>query len=197
MNRSTANLRILIADEHAEVRRGVRKLLKQRREWSVCGESATGKTTVEMARLLQPDIVYLDLSLPGRDAVEVISEIMGACPAVKIVILAEDNAGERALKALAAGAIGLAMKSDAPGDLLLTVQNIAKNRRFISPAAEKCIRKYVRREMKKLVRARNDIDRAIAYFELLKAQLPEKGERPKSIARPKSGNLIEMTRKHH
>jgi NarL family two-component system response regulator LiaR len=194
MTRPTMKLTILISDDHEEVRRDIRTLLEQRREWKVCGEAATGSETVDMAKTLCPDMLFLDLTLPDMDAVDVIPEIREVCPTVKIVVLAMRDSGELAVRALAAGASGLAMKSDTAKDFLLTVQNIAKDRRFLSPAASRYVKKYVRKEMKNLIQARKDIERAISDFERMEAQLP-KSEEARPISDVKSENLIEMKRK--
>jgi|SRR5665213_860321 len=128
-------LTVLIADDHEVVCRGIRTLLEAQPEWKVCGEAATGGETIAKARELRPDVLLLDLTLPDMGAVEAIPEIMAVCPNVKIVALAMHDSGEMAAKALAAGACGVAMKSDAANDLLLTVQGVGSDRPFLSPAA--------------------------------------------------------------
>jgi len=128
-------LRILIADDQELVRRGIRSLLEGRREWIVCGEAATAGDTIEKVRKLHPDVLLLGVRLPDMDAAEAIPEIMDGCPTTKIIALAMHDSGEQAAGALAAGAVGLALKSDAANDLLLTLQNIARNQPFFSPAA--------------------------------------------------------------
>lgn len=172
MNRPTMNLSILIADNHEDVRRDIRMLLEERREWKVCGEAVTGGEIIEMARTLRPDLLLLDPALPDMDARQTIPEIKEVCPTARIVLLAVRNSEELAVKAMAAGASGLAMKSDTARDLLPTLQDILKNRRFLSPAAERCMKKYVGIEMKRLIRERRDIDTAIVVFERLEAQSP-------------------------
>lgn len=127
--------RILIADDHEVVRRGIRTLIEELKEWSVCGEAATGGEAVEKAGALHPDMLLLDVTLPDMDSAEVVSRIMATCPAVKIVAMAMPASGVQAAKAVGAGASGVAMKSDAAKDILATLQNIGTSHPFSSPAA--------------------------------------------------------------
>jgi DNA-binding NarL/FixJ family response regulator len=148
--------RVLIADDHEVVRRGIRTVLEARRDWQVCGEAATGGETIEKAARLRPDVLLLDLTLPDMDPAQAIPEIMEICPNVKIIGLAMHDSGELAAGALAAGASGLTMKSDAANDLLLTLQQIGKNQLFLSSAAVKLLQVHLattrtpRRDLKDL-----------------------------------------------
>ena len=129
---------LLIADEYEVVRCGIRSLLKQT-DWLICGETASGAETVARARELQPDLVLFDVTLPDMGAGPTVAAIFEVCPATRIVALAPDNAGEQAASALAAGATGLAMKSDSTSSLLLTVESVGKGSPFLSPAAIRLI----------------------------------------------------------
>jgi DNA-binding NarL/FixJ family response regulator len=128
-------LNILIADDHEVVRQGFRALLEKRREWKVCGEASTGGETIDKAKKLRPDMLLLDLTLPDMNAIEAITKIMHVCPALKIVALATHDSGDLAAKALAAGASGIAMKSDPATDLVRTIENIGQAQPFLSSAA--------------------------------------------------------------
>ncbi len=130
--------RILIADDYEVVRCGLRALLKQTK-WLICGEAASGAETVEKARELRPDLVLLDVTLPDMDAAQAVAELIGVCPAIRIVALAPDYAVEQAAGALAAGASGLALKSDSAESLLITVESVGKGGSFLSPAAVRLI----------------------------------------------------------
>ena len=133
------SLSILIADDHEVVRRGIRSLLHARPEWKICGEAATGRETIDKAKKLRPDLVLLDLTMPELDGLEAIPQILRACPDTKILVLTMHDSGEMATRALAAGASGLVLKSDAARDLVLAVQAIDKNQPFLSPAVTKLI----------------------------------------------------------
>lgn len=134
-----SGLRILIADDHEVVRRGIRSMLEERRAWRVCGEAATCGETIDKTRTLRPDVLLLDVTMPDRDAAAAIPDIVDVCPTVKIVALTLPDSAELAARALAAGASGLALKSDSAADLVLAVQSVGKNSPFLSPAAVKLV----------------------------------------------------------
>src|ERR1700733_7852955 len=98
MKRPAVELRILIANDHDVVRRGIRTLLEQRRHWVVCGEAATLADTLEKARKLRPDMLLLDVTLPDMDVARAIPEIMEICPKVRILALATHDSGEQAAR---------------------------------------------------------------------------------------------------
>lgn len=133
-------LRILIADNHEVIRCGVRTFLEKQPGWRVCGEAATTKETLQKARTLRPHLLILDVSLPGRAVTDVIPEVMLLCPSVRVVALATRDFGDLAAKALAAGASGLALKSDPATELVLTVQSVAQNKPSLSPGAVEIVR---------------------------------------------------------
>ena len=138
-------LRILIADGHDVFRRGVRSLVEDREEWSVCGEAASGVETIEKTRMLCPDLLLLDITMPDLDAAKAIPRIIHLCPTVKIIALTTGDAAELAAEALAAGVSGLALKSEETCEILLTVQRIIKNRPFLSAGAVMMIRNQLAR----------------------------------------------------
>ena len=140
--------RILIADDSEVVRLGIRTLFEGLREWRICGEAATSGETIEKARTLRPDLLLLDITMPDVDAAEAFPAIMEVCPTVKIVALAVHGSGELAARVLTAGASGLALKSDRASDLVLAVQNIWKNKPFLSPGAVRMIRSQLAKTTK-------------------------------------------------
>src|SRR4029078_10746332 len=80
-------LRILIVDDHAVVRRGVRALLESHEGWEVCGEATNGRDAVEEARRLRPDIVTMDLSLPGLNGLDATKQILHDLPGTEVLVL--------------------------------------------------------------------------------------------------------------
>jgi DNA-binding NarL/FixJ family response regulator len=131
------SLRILIADDHDVVRQGVRTLLGCRSEWKICGEATTGREAIEKTRKLRPDLVLLDITMPGLDGLQAMPHILKASPSVQILVFTMHDSGEMATKVLAAGASGLVLKSDAGRDLVLAAQAIENNKPFLSPAVTK------------------------------------------------------------
>jgi len=127
------SVRILIADDHEVVRRGVRSLLTSRKEWDVCGEAVDGRDAVKKAKELKPDVVVLDISMPHLNGFEAARLIHKEVPQSKILILSQHNVSEMLQTALDAGARGYVSKSEVSRDLLPAVEAIIHNRSpFIS-----------------------------------------------------------------
>ena len=99
-------LRILVADDHAVVRRGVRALLEGQMDWQVCGEASTGPEAVEQTRLLDPDIVVLDLSMPELNGLDATRRILRESPRTQVLVLTMHHSEELAHQVLQAGARG-------------------------------------------------------------------------------------------
>ena len=131
--------RILIADDHEVVRRGIRTLIESRSAWEICGEAATGKEAVEKTARLKPDIVLLDITMPEHGGLEAIPEILKAHPETQILVLTMHDSGRIASRALAAGASGLVLKSDAARDLIRALEAIGKKKPFLSPNVTKIL----------------------------------------------------------
>jgi DNA-binding NarL/FixJ family response regulator len=138
-------IRILIADDHEVVRRGVRTLLEARPEWEICGEASTGKDTIAKATRLKPDVVLLDITMPDISGLEAIPEILKAQPGTKVLVLTMHDSGQVACKALAAGACGLVLKSDAARDLISALEAIGRNKAFLSPTVTKILMEELRK----------------------------------------------------
>ena len=100
-------IQILLADDHNVVRKGLRKTLEEHKEWRVCGEAADGREAVKMALELKPDIVVLDLTMPGLNGIEATRQIKHALPRTEVLIFTMHEAEEMILSAFEAGARGL------------------------------------------------------------------------------------------
>lgn len=140
-----AKKRILIADDHQVVRRGIRTLVETRPEWEICGEAATGREAVVKAARLNPDIVLLDITMPEASGLQAIPEILKAQPKTKILVLTMHDSGQMASRVLAAGASGLVLKSDAAHDLIHALEAIGANKAFLSPKVTKILVNEVRK----------------------------------------------------
>ena len=126
-------MRILVADDHEVVRKGIRTLLESRPEWEICGEASTSLDAIAKTARLKPDVVLLDITMPGLSGLEAIPEILQACPHTKVLVLTMHDSGRMASRVLAAGASGLVLKSDAARDLILALEALGKNKAFLSP----------------------------------------------------------------
>jgi len=126
-------LRILVADDHEVVRRGVRTLLEAEPGWTVCAEATTGREAVEAAKRLRPDIVILDISMPELNGLEAARQIRSALPEAEIVILTIHESEEVIREVLATGARGYVLKSDAGRDLVTAIGTLRHGKPFLTP----------------------------------------------------------------
>jgi PAS domain S-box-containing protein len=122
-----AVVRILIADDHEIVRRGVRSLLKSRSDWLVCGEAVDGVDAVRKAKELKPDVIVLDISMPQMNGLEAARQIRTEVPQSEILILSQHGAAEMERTALRAGARAYVSKTDVSRDLLAAVEALSQH----------------------------------------------------------------------
>jgi DNA-binding NarL/FixJ family response regulator len=140
------SLRILVVDDHAVVRRGIRALLESREDWEVCGEAATGRDAVEQCRRLRPDIVVMDLSLPDLNGLDATRQILEGATNTEVLVLTMHHSEELARDVLRAGARGYVLKSDADENLIAAVDSLRQHKSFLTSAvAEFVLDDYVRR----------------------------------------------------
>ena len=132
-------LRILLADDHALVRRGARAVLNSRQGWRVVGEAANGREAVEKALKLRPDVAIVDISMPELDGVEVARQIREAVPDTKVLVLTMHESDQMVRRALDAGARGYLLKSDLTNCLTKAVQAIADGKRFLTPKVSEIV----------------------------------------------------------
>jgi DNA-binding NarL/FixJ family response regulator len=127
------SLRILVVDDHAVVRRGVRSLLESQEGWEVCGEATTGRDAVEQSRRLRPDVVVMDLSLPELNGLDATRHILKDAPETEVLVLTMHQSEELARDVLQAGARGYVLKSDADENLIAAVESLRQHRPFLTP----------------------------------------------------------------
>jgi DNA-binding NarL/FixJ family response regulator len=125
-------LRILIVDDHAVVRRGVRALLESQPGWEVAGEATTGTEAVELAKRLQPDIVIMDLSLPKLNGLDATRQLLKESPRSEVIVLTMHHSEELARDVLQAGARGYVLKSDADENLVAAVESLRRHKPFLT-----------------------------------------------------------------
>jgi DNA-binding NarL/FixJ family response regulator len=123
-------LRILIADDHEVVRKGIRALLEGHPGWEVSGEAVDGRDAVEKARELSPDLALLDIGMPnGLDAAR---QILKAAPRTRVLILSMHNSDQVVREVLEVGARGFILKSDAARDLVAAVEALQRRTTFFT-----------------------------------------------------------------
>jgi DNA-binding NarL/FixJ family response regulator len=128
-------LRILIADDHDLMRRGVKALLQSRAGWEVCGEAHTGREAVAKAEELKPDVVILDISMPDLNGVDAAKRIRKASPDTEVLILSVHYSDQLIRDILEAGVRGYIVKSDSDRDLVIAVETLANHKPFFTPRA--------------------------------------------------------------
>src|SRR6476469_5830925 len=127
-----AMTRILIADDHAVVRSGIRALLETEKDWTVVAEAENGKEAIEKAIATSPDIVVLDYSMPLLNGVEVIRSIRARVPGVEGLMFTMHDTDALVREVLEAGARGFLLKSDAPQSLVAAVKSLASHKPFFT-----------------------------------------------------------------
>ncbi|HEY0713881.1 MAG TPA: response regulator transcription factor [Polyangia bacterium] len=127
-----AVLKILIADDHEVVRRGLRALIETKPDWQVVAEAANGREAVDQVVQLAPNIVLMDLAMPELNGIEATRKIKEVAPRTDVLILSAKHSETLVAEALAAGARGFAVKSDAGQELLVAVESLSEGRPFFS-----------------------------------------------------------------
>ena len=131
-------MRVLIADDHAVVRRGLKQILSEERDVSVVGEAKNGHEALEMSRRLEWDVAVVDYAMPGRGGVELLKEIKRHHPKRPVLVLSMYPEEWHAVQVLRAGGAGYLSKETATEELMTAIRKVFKGGRYVSPAlAEK------------------------------------------------------------
>lgn len=138
-------IRILLADDHSLVRKGLRLLLERAPDLEVAGEAADGREAVLLAESLGPDIVIMDIAMPQWNGIDATAQIVKQNPHIGVIILSMHSDESYLMRALTAGAKGYLLKDSAEEDLLRAVRAVAQGRPFFSPViAQALLEDYVR-----------------------------------------------------
>lgn len=129
------NLRILVADDHDIIRRGLKQLLTARVGWEVCAEAKTGREAVALAEQHKPDVLVMDVSMPDLNGLEAARRIRKSLPKTEIVILTLHFSDQLVHDIVETGARAYIMKSDADRDLVAAVEAVSNRRSFFTPRA--------------------------------------------------------------
>lgn len=126
-------IRVLIADDHALVRAGIRALVEKIEGVLVIGEAGKGSEALELARQLKPDLMLLDITMPEGSGFEVLDQVTKKYPDIKVIVLTVHEAGEYANRALRAGAAGFLPKSAASTELEQAIRTVGRGEGYMSP----------------------------------------------------------------
>lgn len=138
-------IRILIADDHGIVRKGLRLQLEQREEFEIAGEAADGREAVRAAEELAPDVVIMDIAMPNLNGIDAAAQMVKRNPELKVIILSMHSDESYLTRALTAGVKGYLLKETADVDLVRAVQAAAQGKVFFSPTiANTLLEDYMR-----------------------------------------------------
>jgi DNA-binding NarL/FixJ family response regulator len=139
-------IRVLLADDHTLVRAGIRSLLKGLENVEVVGEAGDGQEAVRLAESLRPDVVLLDVGMPGLNGLDVAARLVAHDASIRVLILSMHTSEEYVLRALRAGCAGYLLKGSAVAELEIAVRAVARGETYLSPAVSKHVMDdYVRR----------------------------------------------------
>jgi DNA-binding NarL/FixJ family response regulator len=139
-------LRVLLADDHTLVRAGLRSLMERMDGVEVVAEAADGEEAVALAGLHRPDLVLMDITMPGSGGLEATQRLKQAYPGIKVIILSMHSSEEYVLQALRAGASGYLLKDAATLELGLALQAVGRGETYLSPPiSRQVVEGYVRR----------------------------------------------------
>ena len=133
-----AEIRVLLAEDHTLVRAGIRALLDSFDEITVVGEASDGREAARQARELQPDVILMDIAMPGLNGLEATSRIARTCPGTRVLILTMHSNEEYVVQALRAGASGYLVKEAATGELHRAISSVARGQTYLSPSISRC-----------------------------------------------------------
>ncbi|WP_433345640.1 response regulator [Microtetraspora malaysiensis] len=137
-------IRVLVADDQALVRAGVRMMLEAAGDAEICGEAADGAQAVHLAERLLPDVILMDLRMPRVDGLEATRRILAARPSARIVVLTTFAEDDNVYGALRAGALGFLVKDDAPERIVDAVRRAAQGEPLLAPSV---LRRVVERAL--------------------------------------------------
>ena len=141
-----SKIRILLVDDHAVLRAGIRALLDMHADFEVVGEAADGQQAVARVRELHPDVVLMDVGMPGLDGMAATRQIKSDCPRTRVLFLTQHENKEYVLPALKIGASGYVLKRSEGDELLTAIRAVHAGGTFFDPAIAGVVAEDVRRE---------------------------------------------------
>ncbi len=124
---------ILLVDDHAIVRQGLRAVLEADPQFSVVGETDDGRQAIKMAERLRPELMIVDLNVPGLNGLEIIRQVKGEFPRIRILVFSMHASEAYVTEALRCGAAGYVLKDNDVGNIVRAVRDVCAGRRYLSP----------------------------------------------------------------
>jgi len=140
-----SRVRVLIADDHAIVRKGIRALLSEAGGFEVVGEAGSGQEAVRLAQESSPDVILMDLLMPGMDGIEATRQITSRQPKTRILVLTSFAADNKVFPAIKAGALGYLLKDSSPEELVRAIRQVHRGEPSLHPTiARKLLQEIAR-----------------------------------------------------
>ena len=127
-------IRVLIADDHIVMREGLSALIDEEANIEVIAQAANGQEAIDLFREIHPDIVLMDLSMPGKDGLEAIQEILAMDPSAKILVLTSFSDETKVFSAIQSGALGYLLKATSANELLTAINQVYMGNSYLPPA---------------------------------------------------------------
>ena len=127
------SIKVIIADDHKIMRNGLKSMLEKQRDIEIIAEASDGRTTVELAIKLKPDVIIMDIAMPDMNGIEATRQIIGKSPKIKVIALSMHSDKQFILEMLNAGASGYLLKDCAFHELINAIHSVASNRSYLSP----------------------------------------------------------------
>jgi two-component system response regulator NreC len=144
-----SDIRIILADDHLVIRRGLRLVLEREPGFCVVGEAADGKEAIQLAESLTPDVAVLDVAMPNLNGIESARQITAASPHTAVVMLSMHSDESYVLRALNAGARGYLLKDSPEEDLIAAIKAVSHGKAYFSPAISRVLVDDYVRQMRK------------------------------------------------
>ena len=143
-----AKQKIILVDDHEVVRLGLKSLLERHPQFEVIGEAGSAREALEQVAALKPDVVLMDIRLPGTSGIEACEEIVNKYPATRVIMLTSDAEDEMLFSAIRAGASGYILKQIGSTDLIKALESVSRGEALLDPAVTQRVFQEVRRAVK-------------------------------------------------
>lgn len=173
-------LRVVLAEDHTLVRAGLRTLLQQLEQITVVGEAADGREAVALAKAHGPDVILMDITMPGLNGIDATRQVKKELPEVRVVILSMHSSEEHVVQALRAGASGYLLKESAPLELELALRSVGRGETYLSPPIS---RQVIEGYMQRVTDTTGDALATLSARQREILQLIAEGGSSKAIAR--------------
>jgi two-component system, NarL family, response regulator DevR len=181
------SLKIVLVDDHEVVRVGLRTLIERQKDLQVVGEAGTAREAIEQVGRLAPDVVILDIRLPGRSGVEACSEIKSRWPDVRVIMLTSFPDDEVLFDAIAAGADGYVLKQVGSDELVSALQRVGRGESLLDP-------KLIQKVFEKIRSARKK-ERAEAFENLTSQEMQILGHISEGLTNSEIGLQLHLSEK--